>query len=314
MKRLHIRIKSDDSTKVKSFSISKNLLTLLSFIGVGIIIALFLSIFLSVQNKVDQKELSNLRKSNKQLKERMKEVEIVLDSMNFQLEQINEQDKQIRKLENMDEIGDEFRKLGTGGIPYYDTTFISTDFEMFQLSNRLFTKLETVKRRLNFELESYGEIHNLVKTKQDIYRHTPSILPAYGRFSDGYGYRIHPIYGRRMFHNGFDIAGNKGDPIYATADGEVVKIAYSRGLGRYVKIKHGYGYSTLYGHLHRTFVRRGDKVKKGEIIAEMGRSGRTTGTHLHYEVQYYGRSRNPFPYFYKEKSSIKGAKKYLSRS
>ena len=311
MKKLQLTIYSDDITKVKSFSISKGLLTLLSFLELGIILSLFLFIFLFAQDKVDQRQLISLKESNQYLKERMKGLECMLDSMNLRLKQINEQDKKIRKLEGMSLISDEFRKLGTGGVPYYDTTFISTDFELFELNNRLLTKLEKVKRCLNFEVKSYDEIYNLVIVKQDIYDNTPSILPAYGRFSDRYGYRIHPIYHRRMFHNGFDIAGNKGDPIYATADGEVVKVAYSRGLGRYIKIKHGYGYSTVYGHLNKALVRRGDKVKKGQIIAEMGRSGIATGTHLHYEVHYYGRSRNPFPYFYKQKSSIKVAKKYI---
>lgn len=127
----------------------------------------------------------------------------------------------------------------------------------------------------------------------------PSINPvAYQNawISSGFGYREDPITGEKRFHEGCDIVAPRKTPILAPADGIVSFAGWSDGLGRMVEIEHGYGYTTRYGHASKLAVKRGDMVKRGDIIAYVGSSGRSTGPHLHYEVRYHGTLVNPYKY------------------
>lgn len=116
------------------------------------------------------------------------------------------------------------------------------------------------------------------------------------RFSSGYGNRKDPKNGRKAFHAGIDFAGPRGTPIYATGAGEVVFSARQRGYGNLIKIRHAFGYETVYAHLNRRRVKVGDKVERGDRIGDMGNTGRSTGTHLHYEIRVNGNTVNPAKY------------------
>ena len=128
---------------------------------------------------------------------------------------------------------------------------------------------------------------------------TPSILPVEGgEFTSGFGPRIHPITGVWEVHKGVDIAVRSGTPVYATADGRVITANMDASLGIYIKIDHGNGVHTVYGHLSQADVGQGQWVTAGEQIGESGNSGRTTSPHLHYEVRVYNQAQNPINYFY----------------
>jgi len=116
------------------------------------------------------------------------------------------------------------------------------------------------------------------------------------RWSDGYGWRIHPITHKREFHKGQDMAAPTGTPIYAPADGVVAYSGYVKGYGRFLKIDHGFGFTTRYGHLSKILVKIGQVVTKGTKIATIGNTGVSTGPHLHYEVRYVNRALNPKPF------------------
>jgi len=116
------------------------------------------------------------------------------------------------------------------------------------------------------------------------------------RFTSGFGTRRHPISGARDFHEGSDFAAPSGTPIYATGDGEVVYASWQSGYGRLVKIRHAHGLETRYAHLRRIAVSVGQRVSRGDRIGDMGSSGRSTGTHLHYEVRRHGKAVNPMTY------------------
>lgn len=124
----------------------------------------------------------------------------------------------------------------------------------------------------------------------------PSIYPTFGKVTDGWGLRVHPILGSLEFHNGLDIANATGTPIYATADGVVRQVDYDSGYGKRVIISHQEGYESAYAHLYSYQVRPGDVVRKGQIIALMGDTGLSTGPHLHYEVIKDGEKLNPVTY------------------
>ena len=119
------------------------------------------------------------------------------------------------------------------------------------------------------------------------------IYPVNGKISSPFGYRIHPILKRKILHSGIDIAAPNGTPIKAAAAGEVIYDGWLRGYGRVVVLDHGKGYSTLYGHLSASLVKNGQVVKSGQAVARVGKTGNTTGYHLHFEVRLFGNPTNP---------------------
>jgi murein DD-endopeptidase MepM/ murein hydrolase activator NlpD len=125
----------------------------------------------------------------------------------------------------------------------------------------------------------------------------PSSMPVSGtNFTSGYGVRSDPFRGRAAMHNGIDLAGPIGTQIRATADGYVQRSEWANGYGNLVEINHGRGIQTRYGHLSKSLVTPGQRVKRGDLIALMGSTGRSTGSHLHYEVRIDGKAVNPTPF------------------
>lgn len=127
---------------------------------------------------------------------------------------------------------------------------------------------------------------------------TPSIFPTQSQIiTSMFGYRRDPFTNRSAFHRGIDFAGNANDPVYATAAGKVTRTGYDKAMGLHVFISHGNGLETVYMHLNKVLVDKGEKVSKGDKIGLIGSTGRSTGPHLHYEVLKYGEAINPRPYF-----------------
>jgi murein DD-endopeptidase MepM/ murein hydrolase activator NlpD len=122
---------------------------------------------------------------------------------------------------------------------------------------------------------------------------TPSIWPAHGWLSSSMGPRRDPVTGGSDYHAGLDIAGDRGQPIYATAAGSITQAGYQGAYGNLIVIDHGFGLQTRYGHLSGFAVKKGDRVKRGDVIGRLGATGRATGNHLHYEVLANGKLLNP---------------------
>jgi murein DD-endopeptidase MepM/ murein hydrolase activator NlpD len=154
--------------------------------------------------------------------------------------------------------------------------------------------------RLDEEAAAGGEslkgLENLLQDKRVQLANTPSIWPARGWFTSGFGYRISPFTGLRQMHEGIDISNRIGSPAYAPGDGLVTNIGREWGFGKILVISHGFGITTRYGHLSKINVKIGQKVKRGQKIAEIGSTGRSTGPHLHYEVKVNGVPVNPLKY------------------
>jgi murein DD-endopeptidase MepM/ murein hydrolase activator NlpD len=129
---------------------------------------------------------------------------------------------------------------------------------------------------------------------------TPSIMPARGWLNSPYGYRADPFTGFRTMHWGVDISTNTGNPIVATGDGIVVRVQSDKYLGRNVVISHGFGITTVYGHMSAFNVRMGQKVKRGDVLGSVGMTGKAVGPHVHYEVRIDGKSVNPYNYILEE--------------
>ena len=140
------------------------------------------------------------------------------------------------------------------------------------------------------------EVEKVLARRDEVWAATPSIAPAMGLMTDGFGGRPDPVTGRHALHRGLDISARRGTPVIAPADGVVVFTGLSGGLGRTVRIAHGLGYTTVYGHLDRIEVEPGEEVRRGAKIGTLGNSGRSTGPHLHYEVHVDGEAVNPLYY------------------
>lgn len=125
---------------------------------------------------------------------------------------------------------------------------------------------------------------------------TPSIAPVAGLMTDGYGRRRDPFTGRLAYHRGLDISARRGTPVVAPADGVVVFAGRNGGLGKTIRVSHGFGYTTVFGHLDSIEVEPGDEVRRGQTVGLLGNTGRSTGPHLHYEVHVDGRAANPLYY------------------
>jgi murein DD-endopeptidase MepM/ murein hydrolase activator NlpD len=160
---------------------------------------------------------------------------------------------------------------------------------------------ELLKETSELALErvaSFQEIAWYYANERNIYDATPSVRPCGGRITSGFGYRLSPLGARvASYHYGLDFADKANSPVSATADGIVRQAGWAAGYGQTVLIDHGLGYSTLYGHLANILVKKGEVVKKGQTIASIGTTGRSTGVHLHYEVWRNGVPVNPRPYF-----------------
>ncbi len=161
-------------------------------------------------------------------------------------------------------------------------------------------RLDLLQNKVSLQSKSYNQLYDELRDKKDELRHTPAIKPVSGRIVSGFGMRMHPIHKFRRMHWGLDMQASTGTEIYASADG-VVKLAGRSvgGYGKQIEIDHGgYGYITKYAHLSKIMVKKGQVVKRGDLIGLSGNTGLSKGPHLHYEIVKNGKKIDPIDYFY----------------
>lgn len=199
---------------------------------------------------------------------------------------------------------DELRLMGIGGSDRYAHLKNKTNSELLINTAK---KLDLLESRMHAQNLSFNELVELSKEREKRLSSLPAIQPVRNsdlkRLASGYGWRIDPVYGTRKMHWGLDFTAEVGTEIYATGDGVVEEIKTSNwGYGKEIIIDHGFGYKTLYAHLSEFKVNKGDEVKRGDLIALMGSTGKSTGSHLHYEVIKDGKKVNPINYFHSDLS------------
>lgn len=197
-------------------------------------------------------------------------------------------------------IPEEQRYAGFGGVNRY------RDLEGYDNSELIINttkRLDILTKQTVVQSRSLDEIERLAANKSELIAAIPTIQPIKNkdltRVASGFGYRIDPFTKKRRFHYGMDFTAKRGTPVYATGNG-IVKRADNRssGYGRHIRIDHGFGYVSLYAHLTKYNVRRGQKVKRGDIIGYVGNTGRSAGPHLHYEILKDKRKINPLNFYY----------------
>ncbi len=191
--------------------------------------------------------------------------------------------------------------------PYPDSKYAPLEADIHaSLLISTWKQMDALARELYAQSVSLDELQLLSKNKEGLSMAVPALWPIdrtlLRKGIDPFGWRIHPIYHRRIFHKGVDLPGTIGDPIYATGDATVESIDERnsrRGYGRQILLDHEFGYKTRYAHLNKVYVKPGEKVVRGQLIGELGRTGGVTGPHLHYEVIHQGEVVNPINYFNK---------------
>lgn len=243
-----------------------------------------------------------LEKENRELVARLEMYSAEIDSKNAILAEIQRRDNIVyRPIFGMQEISPDVREAGFGGLDRY--SFLE-NFEHSDLMVSTARQMDILTKRACVQSRSFDDVELLAKRAGDMASCVPSISPvklSAIRITSPFGWRLHPVRNKMVFHEGIDFAGPPGTPIYATGDGIVESVYYNFfGYGNCIVIDHGFGYKTRYAHLKEAFVHEGQKVLKGENIASLGNSGLSTGPHLHYEVLYMGQQKNPWNFFSKD--------------
>jgi len=207
-----------------------------------------------------------------------------------------------RMIFQMNQVPSSKRKAGFGGSDKYSS------FKKYNNSDLLVNtskKTDIISRVMLVQSDSYSKIINFAENTAKMAASIPAIQPIsldeLTRFGSAFGMRMHPILGVYKMHTGIDLTAPKGTKIHATGDGVVVQASGSSGgYGNIVKIDHGFGYITYYAHQSKILVKKGQKVKRGDVIGLVGSTGRSVSSHLHYEVRINNKPVNPVNFYYED--------------
>ena len=227
-----------------------------------------------------------------------------VEQMDNVLKDMESRDDNIyRVIFETDPIPSTIRRAGSGGVDQYEHLKQLSDADLIIGTSR---KIDELSKAMYVQSKSFDEVEKLVKNKIDMLASIPAILPISLKdkntriVSSSYGYRMHPIYKTKKFHAGMDFTGAIGTPIYATGNGTVIANQFDKGYGRHVIIDHGFNYKTVYAHMDEALVKKGQKVKRGDIIGYIGNTGLSTGPHLHYEVRKNDKPLDPVNFYYND--------------
>ena len=250
-------------------------------------------------------KIIQLKKENSELQTHYEILNKEVNIAYKMLENLEQRDDNIyRIIFESEPIPKSVRKVGIGGINRYKD-LLDGNLEREDLLVDNYAKIDELKRKLYIQTKSYDDLYSMAINKEELVAAIPAIQPVSNkdlkRVSSGYGPRIDPFLKVKRMHYGQDFSLPIGTPVYATADGKAVVVKTSfGGLGKHIYLDHGNGYKTVYAHLDEFKIKRSQKVKRGELIAYSGNSGRSTAPHLHYEVHKNGKKINPIHFFFND--------------
>ena len=296
-KKINIFLVPDGKGCVRQIRLSKSLL--FCIIPLLIICSTFLFWIIHDYSGIKAKvpQLAELQKENALQKEQILYMVRRIDQVTEEMNELRKLDHKLKVMVNLETGEGDERFTGVGGS---DPALIDPKKTLTKVDRELVRAMHRSLDNLNSDINSIKEdkagLQEFLENQKMLLASTPSIWPAKGWLSSRFGYRKSPFTGKKEFHKGLDISTRMGSPIVASADGTVSFSGRDRGYGRVVVIKHGYGLETKYAHLKKSLVKKGQYVKRGETIGLVGNSGRTTGSHLHYEVHLNGVPVNPLRY------------------
>ena len=244
-------------------------------------------------NQTLKKQAGEIRDQRSQIQNFALEIE----TLKKQVENLSQFEDKVRLIADIKQTSSSSGLIGIGGIPR-DT--LDSDLPLEQKHSSLIREMHQQVSQTNQAAKRQAlDFENLIRElekKRNLLASTPSIRPVDGWLTSRFGYRTSPFTGRKEFHSGLDISNKSGTKIIATANGRVSYAARKMYIGNLVVIDHGYGRVTRYGHLKKILVKPGQTVKRGDVIGLLGNTGRSTGPHVHYEVQINGTPVNPLKY------------------
>jgi murein DD-endopeptidase MepM/ murein hydrolase activator NlpD len=285
------------TSKTRNFRIHKKTFKIgLYLLGFGLLSTIFfLCDYIQIRKKTF--ELNQLRQQTQEQKSKINFFSSKIEDLERQLSTLKDFDKKIRIIANLEKSQETTSFMGMGGPSPSDVREkLKVEKDEKGLTHQLRTDIERLESEATSQEESLSELIKLLQSKKEMLVHTPSIWPVHGWVTSGFGFRVDPFTGLTQMHEGLDISNRVGTPVIATADGIVSDTGKDSSHGIVVVISHGFGMTTRYLHLNKVFVRAGQKVKRGDKIAEVGMTGRSTGPHLHYEVRVNGIPVNPVRY------------------
>ena len=241
-----------------------------------------------------QREVKNYELQFELLNKKMEQIEDVLAN-------VEDRDNNIYRLYfEANPIPEEQRRAGCGGVNRYKALEGFNNSEMVVATTK---RLDIIKKQMAIQSKSLDEITKLAEEKEKLLAAIPAIQPLNNedltRMASGYGWRSDPFTKARKKHWGMDFTAAKGTPIYASGDGKITRADNNAsGYGKHIRIDHGYGYLSLYAHLSNYNVKKGQKVKRGDLIGFVGNTGRSEAPHLHYEVWKDNDRINPINFYY----------------
>lgn len=302
----HIKIwfHSSNSSNIREISFRKSFLlfsVLVLFAGAGTLSCFGYDYYLLKQDTRDNTALHETIAGQKtELEDQRRQIQVFageIQGLKEQITKLGQLENQIRLIADIDKSGRSSGLLGIGGVPATDLDQeIPLDVHHNALVREMHHQVKQLKSVADKEKLDLNDLIEKLEKKKNLLASTPSIKPVSGIITSPFGYRKSPFTGKRTFHSGLDISNRMGTKIVSSAAGKVIFAGKKINYGYVVMIDHGYGKATKYAHLRDILVHKGQQVKRGEAIATLGNSGRTTGPHLHYEVLVNGTPVNPSKY------------------
>jgi len=267
----------------------------------GLIFSVLLMVFVfplfeSPKERMMKRELQQWELQYQILSDRMEHTEKVLGDLQ------DRDDNIYRIIFEAEPIPASVRKAGYGGVDRYARL---DGYDNSKVIINATQQLDRITSQIYVQSKSFDEVYELARKKEEMLRCLPAIQPIRDndirRISSYYGYRTDPFYKVRKFHDGVDFSAPLGKEVIATGDGKVIEVKHSRrGYGNTIIIDHGFSYKTVYAHLNSFNVKKGDNVKRGQVIGAIGNTGKSTAPHLHYEVRKNNRAINPIHFFFND--------------
>ncbi|MDH5644045.1 MAG: M23 family metallopeptidase [Gemmatimonadota bacterium] len=288
---------SGDSREVE---FSSGLLKVLGGLASAFVLVAVGLTYTAVTKAIDLSRLERLEEHNQVLAQELDRMATHMVTLADSMGVITDRDRNIRLLAGLAPNDGDVLQAGIGGPPAYNAVDrLLAETELGQRTLAAKDDLQSLIRRAEFLSASFQEAVDTIVEYQDLLTRTPSILPTAGFISSNFSRnRLHPVFGDLRPHEGIDVVAQRGDPIMASAAGRVVQAGEAGGYGLQVVIDHGNGVQTRYAHASQLLVRYGQLVERGDIIAEVGRTGVATNNHLHYEVLVNGQPQNPLRWIF----------------
>jgi len=286
-KRFTILVIPEGSHQVRRFGVRLSVLKRIAAAAVVLALGLTGLITDYVLTNFDQNELERLQVENLSQREDLHRLVVKLENLRQEIVVLAQNDAKVRVMAKLSAPKSD-SMVGVGGPATQED--VNREFSVIQ------QRIDEVRRQIDLRRESQEEIQGILNDQRSLLAAKPVGWPVKGWLTSSFGMRRDPFNGRRKMHEGLDIAARTGTAVVATADGIVSSVKTDPGYGKLVIVDHGYGYRTIYSHNSRYYVKVGQRVRRGERIAAVGNTGRSTGSHVHYEIRLNGVPVNPRKY------------------